>query len=71
MTSFQTRQKRQPAKQSEIRLWKLKSVSRRNKCAESVPRADRWTESNSGSEDGHPRDVENTWRNKATEGRDI
>ncbi len=36
---------------------------------ESVPWADRWTESYSGSEDGHPRDVENTGRNIATESR--
>jgi len=36
---------------------------------DSVPCADRWTDSYSGSEDGHPRDVENTGRNIATRSR--
>lgn len=31
-----------------------------------VPFADRWTDSDSSSEDGHPRDVEYTGRNEAT-----
>lgn len=38
--------------------------------AESIPWADRWTESYCGSEDRFPRDVENTGRNTATGSRD-
>lgn len=55
-----------PTTESEIRLKKRLQARR----AESVPWADRWTESYSGSKDGHPRDVENTGRNKTTRSRD-
>lgn len=69
MTSFLTGQKKHPTKQSKIRLKEqIRKVARKTS-VESVPWADRWTESNSGSEDGHPRDVENTGRNIATESR--
>lgn len=46
----------------------MKQVARKTG-VESIPWADRRTESDSGSEDGHPRDVENTGRNIATESR--
>lgn len=51
----------------QIRKWNNEGT--RKAGVESVPWADRRTESNSGSEERHPRDVENTRRNIATESR--
>lgn len=71
MVSLQTEDKGNSRISNQIeRTARRRKEKARRTDAESVPWADRWTESYSGSEDGHPRDVENTGRNVATESRD-